>query len=67
VTRALLILAVLAGGCERSRPPEPQTRRNLEAAVAACEREPRRDCDSARRSLAEARREERLAAYRQAM
>lgn len=68
MTRALLVLVLMAGGCERSRPPEPQTREALEAEVAACDREPDRgDCDRARKSLAEARREARIAAYRQAM
>ena len=64
---ALIVLGVLAGGCDASQTPATSHEgADLEAAVLDCERERRRDCDAACKALADRRREDRMAAYRQA-
>jgi len=71
VIRRAILLVLLTTGCGSPQPapaPEAHDRAVLEARVAACDRgRSGRDCDADRRALAEARREDRLATYRQAM
>ena len=66
--RTLVILGLLACGCSAPQSPDmPADRDRLEAVVAECDQgSRRRDCDEVRRALADARREDRMAAYREA-
>lgn len=65
---ALILLSLVASGCGAPQPLDAATdRHGPETVVAECDRGARRaDCDDARRSLSEARRDDRMAAYRDA-
>jgi hypothetical protein len=66
VRGTLILIGLLAGGCDPSQPPaEGHDRATLEATVADCDRAAARSCDAARKALADKRREDRMAAYRQ--
>ena len=67
--RAALVLIGLLAGCGEPETPRAEPRLDraaLEAAVEDCERGARRQgCDAAKARLAEVRRADRMAAYRQ--
>ncbi len=67
--KAVLILLGMLAGCGEQKAPRAEPRLDraaLEAAVERCERGAHRHgCDAAQARLAEVRRDDRIAAYRQ--
>ena len=67
--KAALVLLGLLAGCGETEAPKAEPRPDraaLEAAVEDCDRGARRQgCDAAQARLAEVRRDDRIAAYRQ--